>query len=358
MAVPVQLLLPLSSAAPRVRLVNPAMVVATVVEGPIGRLTRTLRKLRASTDPSTLNLPLEIILMIATYLDKCSLVSLSLTCQSLRGLWNSGSMTLEKVEREKLLLMLEKDIPFLQYCHYCVKLHRWHGAWSRAVSPWYEERLPCKQNIDKHLFLPNTCHIPYYFARLVMNRHLYGTKHGLPLKALKDRQSCTYEDGVAWSVAQHARISNDQLMVHSVISMAHPRGDSAALRAHIGEYGPPVCQHLTFKKRYLDTIPMQLPQLALKGGDLPSDFQACGPEFGSCTFCVTDYSIEVKWQGVKKGYCIEVLVYRGLGDCRTPFNWHWRTITTRDSGEGIRSAQSLDYGPGRIREKWKELGPS
>ncbi|KAH7390850.1 hypothetical protein DE146DRAFT_618846, partial [Phaeosphaeria sp. MPI-PUGE-AT-0046c] len=341
-------------AVPHVRFVNPAMVVLTVTHEAIDRLAKLFRQMRAPSNLGALNLPLEIILMIATHLDKCALVSLALTCQSLYGLWERRGLSLTLAEKETLLLLLEKDTPVLYYCHYCTKLHRWHGRWRRSIAPWYEESLLCKRSLDKHLYLPLTCHIPYYYARLVMNRHFYGSKHSLPLHVLNERaRSCTHSDGVVSSATQHVRIFNDQLLVLSVISLTHLRGDSVSLRSHVDSYGHSVCEHLTLSQGCPNSVPIQLSELAEKGNE-PSKFMACGPAFGSCTFCLTDYSINITWQGARKGYNIEVVVHRGLGDCRTPFNWHWRTISTRDSAEELRSEHSPDYRPGSIRDQWNK----
>jgi hypothetical protein len=54
-----------------------------------------------------------------------------------------------------------------------------------------------------------------------------------------------------------------------------------------------------------------------------------------------------------------VLVHRGLGDCRTPLNWHWRTISTlysADSAGELRSACSPDHRPGSVRCQWDKAG--
>ena len=68
---------------PSIRLVNPATVVVTVAQEAIGRLARRLRQMRVPSNLAILDLPLEIILMIATHIDESSLVSLTLTCRSL-----------------------------------------------------------------------------------------------------------------------------------------------------------------------------------------------------------------------------------------------------------------------------------
>ncbi|KAF7673569.1 hypothetical protein GT037_008184 [Alternaria burnsii] len=259
-----------------------------VAQEAIERLARSFRQMRNPSDRCTLNLPLEIILMIATHLDACSLVSFALTCKSLHSLWE-----------------------------------------------------------------PLTCHISYHHTRLVMNRHLYGSNHGLPLRVLNQRtRSSHHPNGVVISVTQHARISNDHLLVLSAISLTHSRGDSVSLRRYIGDFGHALCRHVSIWRDLPDSFPIQLRELAKRTGQ--SQFLASGPAFGSCTLCPTDYTITIKWQGPKKGFNIEVLVYRGLGGCRTPFSWHWRTNTWLYPREELRSVYSPDCRPGSIREQWDE----
>ena len=60
--------------------VGPARVVATVRQKTISRLKRLFPQLFALSNPGPPNLSLEIILMIAEYFDKCTLVSLAFTC--------------------------------------------------------------------------------------------------------------------------------------------------------------------------------------------------------------------------------------------------------------------------------------
>lgn len=60
------------------------------------------------------------------------------------------------------------------------------------------------------------CHIPCYHARLIVNRHFDGSKHGLPLH----ERFLPYRlfNSVGNSVSQHARILNGQSLVLSVMS--------------------------------------------------------------------------------------------------------------------------------------------
>lgn len=337
-----------------IRLPNPAMVTQEVID----RLTRPFRRLLAPSKCS-LDLPVEIILMIASHLDECALASLALTCKSLFRLWELKPLKSE--QKEKLLLLLEEDLPLLYYCHFCTKLHRWHGLWSRSIMPLYAERLPCKRSQDKQLFLAPSCFIPYYVARLVMNRHFCaskhgsknGSRHGLPVHVLNKRaRSSTYLNGVVCSESRHVRIFNDQLLVLAVVSLSHVRGDE--LRDHFDYFGPTICEHLTLGKKWTNSSSAQLTEVAKKGN--ANEFLACGPAFGSCAFCLTDYRISIIWQGAK-GFKIEVYIYHSLGDCRTPFDWHWRTISTSPylSKElASRIEYSSDYRPGSVRDQWNK----
>jgi hypothetical protein len=56
----------------------------------------------------------------------------------------------------------------------------------------------------------------------------------------------------------------------------------------------------------------------------------------------------------KNGYLIKVLVYRELGDCRSPFEWSWRSRLTVREDEKHRKEISADYGSGFSRDRWNK----
>jgi hypothetical protein len=102
-----------------------------------------------------------------------------------------------------------------------------------------------------------------------------------------DKRAETLRDshGVIITVSHHARIVDDILLVSSSMTVSHPRGDAASLRRSINEtYGRTVCAH----------IGMLLPELAASPN---SAFLLCEGAFGSCPFCLTDYRIDISWQG-------------------------------------------------------------
>jgi hypothetical protein len=332
---------------------NPAMMVADATRWALQSLSTVARPLCAPPGLGTFALPPEIILEITSHLNNPSMISLALTCRTLHWLCFPEHLVLDKTEKQELLLWLEKDVATLYFCHYCVKLHRWHRRWSRSITPWYEELMPCKETIDNHLVHPPTCHIPYYVARLVMNRHFYGPKHGPPAHILEDRNRLYHADGVVNSVSQHARIVDDQLLVLTVISSSHSRGDSTSLRSHIDSFGHSVCTHITLSEQCPDYAPIQLPELA-KNEVTQDLFLPCNQAFGSCAFCLTDYSISITRPGKKKGYVVEVFIHRQLGDCRSPFDWSWRTMSAMRTGEEPRIAHPSEYRPGCVRDRWNK----
>jgi hypothetical protein len=319
------------------------------------RLATLGRPRRPRSSLGAFALPPEIILMVTTNLTNPSVISLALTCRTLYSICFPQRPHLNTAENEELLLLLEKDMATLYFCHYCAKLHRWHTRWGKSIYPWVEEDLPCKQHLQRNpVFLPPRCYIPYHHARLVMNRHFYGPSHGLPLHRLEKRVCLHLPlSRVTDSESLHARIVDDKLLLLSVKTMSHPRGDSKALRNYVDSRMRPACNHLTLSKGRPNNAPVQLPEL-VKNKTTPARFAPCDQSFRSCAFCLTDYCIDISWRGTKKGYIIKAYVYRQLGDCRSPFDWSWRTMTTLQTVEEPRTAYPLEYRPGIIRDRWNK----
>lgn len=112
------------------------------------------------------------------------------------------------------------------------------GDGKRSVAEWRYESLPCKRHSDNHPILPRYHQIPYYHARLVMNRHLYGYKHGLPLRVLNEPVHTSRGlEGVESSISHHARIVKNQLLIMTVMSMVHIKGSSTSLMSYVNKWG-------------------------------------------------------------------------------------------------------------------------
>ena len=319
------------------------------------RLATLVRPRRTRSGLGAFALPPEIILMVAAYLTNPSVISLALTCRTLHSLCFPRSPCLNTAEKEQLLLLMEKDIASLYFCHYCTKLHRWHTCSCRYTSTCIMEDLPCKPHL-LHNFsdFPLTCYIPYPHARLVMNRHFYGPTHGLALHKLENRvwRNCPVSR-VTNSETLYARIVDDKLLVLSVKTMHHSRGDSKALRSYVDFWGHRTCNHMELAKGLPGGPLVQLPELNIDK-TTSGHFTPCEQSFGSCAICPTDYCIDISWRGKRKGYFIRVSVYRQLGECRSPFDWNWHTMTTLATVEEPRKAYPLEYRPGIVRDRWNK----
>jgi hypothetical protein len=123
--------------------------------------------------------------------------------------------------------------------------------------------MPCKITNEDTLHLPYLIFIQYYHARLVINRHLYGSTHGVSIEKFNKRAK-TVEDafGVIITVSHHASIVDDNLLVSSTIVISHPRGDAASFRRSVDERPRPVCAHIGMRKPHSPGLaPAQFPEL-------------------------------------------------------------------------------------------------
>jgi hypothetical protein len=298
-------------------------------------------------------LPTEIILEVASYLDAVSSTSLALTCRRLYTVCFPKRLVMQGSEKELLLLLLERDLPSFYFCYFCVKLHDWHGRWD--ITPWPSGRFRlCGPEMGRHIVDLEPHFIAYPFARLVVNRHLYGPEHGPDLHHLNcQTKSKSEENGTVKHTPRSARIVGGQLLIYTTMSLSHCRGDSQLLRQYLNSWRPIVCVHLQLgRPNTLIHGSVQLPELVHEEG-ASSRFTLCYNAQGSCVFCLTDYIIEVTWQDERTGYKISLTTYRQLGDCRSPLDWGWRTMAGRYIGD--LPLRSTRYGTGYVRDQWNRI---
>jgi hypothetical protein len=312
------------------------------------------RLLRLRSSPTGIsNLPTEIILEVASYLDAVSSTSLALTCRRLYTVSFPKRLIIQGSERELLLLLLERDLPSFYFCQFCVKLHDWHGPWKST--PWPSGRFGlCGPEMSRHIVDLEPHFIAYPFARLVVNRHLYGPEHGPDLHHLNcQSKKESIENGTVQHTSRSARIVEGQLLIYTSMSLSHCRGDSQLLRQYLDSWRPIVCVHLRLgRPNTLIHGSVQLPELVHEEG-ASSIFTLCHNAQGSCVFCLTDYIIEVTWQGERMGYRISLTTYRQPGDCRSPLDWGWRTMADRYIGN--LPLRSTRYGTGYVRNQWNKI---
>lgn len=146
----------------------------------------------------SLQLPPELMLVVVDYLRLHDTLSLSLTCKAFYILFFPKYRRLNASTAECFLSVLERDQPSLHYCHICVKLHTWRNQYpgkGPLLLPRSSTSPDClfgpgprvqgfAYGRDKIGHIRRGLKLRFHDARLVMNAHLYGAAHGLPIDAL------------------------------------------------------------------------------------------------------------------------------------------------------------------------------
>ncbi|KAL7786383.1 hypothetical protein V8C37DRAFT_412493 [Trichoderma ceciliae] len=275
-----------------------------------------------STIPPLLNLPTEILLLIASQLSSSpeSLVALSLTCKALSSI--RDTVKLCEKSRHHLLLLLQKDLgDRFFYCSVCCQLHYFSQQWSPTSAGYLMmTKISCLYYYCKKTFKPTPAsyqyELNYIYRRLVMNRHFYSPLKGLPLESLIRP---TFQE------TPSARIINNE----QFLCITH----------------------------------------TLAGGRVVQQpFQACHDVPGSCTRAEVreivqseTYNHQVSIRPLVDGWSIIITVYHQLGWCREPEDWKWLTLTEYPANRHLSKDPAQPrrdiaiYPPGAIKDKWQTV---
>ena len=336
------------------------------------------RRLSAQEACILKKVPTEIIDMIMEHLPLESAISFSLTCralylkhfpQTIVGRPDAGT-ALSRASKRVLLEWLEQDIPELYFCDGCFRLHQWRAARRR-----YYFRITCYIGLCgwKHRVMTNyVClfryDLSYTWARLVMNRHLYGALHDPPLEDMEWKQVSSDYGPVVVSKSWTAKIrpDNNNLYLHgtTVARSGWKKtggGGPQALREFVElfKHDRLVCRHYR-----IDTI---IQELSRPPGESSTSFHsAAGKKLWSCSVCFTDYRIRIdlkehssKWWWpiqANENWSIEFAVWINLGKCRSPDDLEWHNLVAPRYDkrfmrrEGICAARA-------VYETWMEDEP-
>jgi hypothetical protein len=325
-----------------------SLSTATKMMMPFTRLYHSFRRwLLPNPDPrgDLIVLPLEIILEIAQHLPDAALLCFSLTCRPYHSLLSSAARKArpEGTDLEDFLLLLEKDSTTLYFCYSCLRLHRWSPRWTnKGLSSRWLHRSSCVQDFMFHSTWQPGLEVHYPHVKLVMNRHFYGTSHGLSLSTLKYcGHTRLYNQGGSSHWAIDARIINDELFLRKSFKVKF-RNDFQLRGVLLEEYLK-LCIHITGDdweslQRYC------IPELVNS-----SELKPCASSLGSCPVCLTDYSISISRQKDGKLWDVEVISYQQLGACRSPYDWKWRSLAEYTVWNEPRC---LAQEPGLVRQRW------
>lgn len=295
-------------------------------------------------------LPPELLLIILEELPLYSYVSLALTCRPFHQVLGPTYPQLRtNGDREDFLQILERDLPGWHFCFGCVQLHRW-----KPSRPPFTERWPkvCAEFVFRNplLGIQHDEFIGYSDARLVMRRHRHGVEYGIPAQKLDLDFSIRkkWRTGVRTELTREARIINGELYLRTVGEFWHPHGDTLGLRRHLE--ANKICNHICMRPGNGEYSPLfKVPEVMAPNS--ASELMSCDSASASCPWCMTDYTISVTWakRGALQGWVVDLVIYYLLGDCRSPFEWKWRSICERSC---LNEPRYLKHPPGVVKRQW------
>ncbi|KAK0666965.1 hypothetical protein QBC41DRAFT_229415 [Cercophora samala] len=342
------------------------------MDGFLLRIRRHLPGVRgrpSKQEACTLQLPVELVDAILHHLSSESVICLALTCRALFVRYFPRPAHLTDKAKTTLLQYLERDHPRLYFCHDCTRLHRWRLAHIEEGIWVYSG--PCFNKLGFGCYGVSSgvatygMNLTYALARIVMNRHLYGSACGPSAKSLAVTNSLQHDFyGTRITRSWNAKIINDSLYLHGrvVFQMLGREGDLGKLRelfvflnSHL------VCPHVQPPPGYAyGSLPL-ISELCWDGDSL----DAVEPESGgirSCRVCFTDYRVDVELRERPRlscGICwprgetwaVEINRWHKLGGCRSPYDLEWYSFANWYLGQ--RDVQRQDVcGAGMIRREW------
>lgn len=296
--------------------------------------------------------PFEIILCILDYLPPASILSLALTCRYFHyRLCDQISSLQNRKVREEFLQMLERELAGRYFCYHCQKLHKRDRIWSRrymhhGISHGIYKS-PCLGTFLTKTPFTMSSTVGFNYARLVMNRHLFGPSHGYPLWILDSPEKDREFDGITVSWTRKARILDDELYFCSECTIKSDKRFIEPLREFLNmKSSIRLCHHVLVTKEFIDEF--ELAHTVLQMLRVPIVADRIHTVALSCPQCLTDFSIGIWWTK-KYGWTVSVAVYQCLGPCRSPYEWKWRAM-----GEDVRynKPRSFLHAAGVVRQRW------
>jgi len=309
-----------------------------------------------------LDLPPEIILLIADFLPTTSTASFALCNKRLAAQFGSKPWKLlssmESEDRIYFLSILSRDLPHHHACHGCIRLHLSTSTPLPAdfsPSPLPLSCIPACDRDDCSGLMSERglFSIPNYFSpyklrfphvQLALKQHHHGLDHGILLSDLS-HTDIQFVQGSVFLFSVDARIASDEMVVRSqewAISSEHPREDFLSKTVIHN-----VCQHqMTYNAEFgLDDSFTSLIRCRLGHGAADDDC-AC-MRLHQCPFCPLEYQIDVV--DFKE---------RGTAICATKWLNLGAGLTTRDSNWRGHHLSHDDYVPhnlplGSIRSSYE-----
>ncbi|KAK2760707.1 hypothetical protein FQN54_001942 [Arachnomyces sp. PD_36] len=199
-----------------------------------------------------LKLPLDVLPNIVDRLSPAETAALALSSKAILNAIGTHVLKIERFE-DRLELLQHLQILYPQHL-LCYQCGRFHLRRNKIHEP--EDDSPCDQKNGRYYF--NGSSIPFTAVQQVMNRHLYGEDHGMPVENLFQRQLSNVTNNISIPFPPRpdrnpcASIDNDNDNNDALFRFTTPRGRPRHL------YDPPDALRRYFDApRTTATPPMQ-----------------------------------------------------------------------------------------------------
>ncbi|MCJ1351543.1 MAG: hypothetical protein MMC33_001527 [Icmadophila ericetorum] len=292
------------------------------------------------------NLPPEVVQEIATVLPVASAACLALTSHSMAAIlgtqyWKFHSRN----DKNDFLACLEQDLPQYRHCLTCAMFHpaagrRTHkGCISLREKSTSEEE--CKK-ADGNVDLSDGYVIQYRDVQLALNRHRYGSQHGIGLDAFAYREM---EGPLIYYHERlfiRAKIVNNELLLR--IQLTTP---THIWSTHRWSNNPNAyCPHTYENRHNPQSVKGFLPGVLSEALHINNPFSYPDSEVHRCQSCLTEYQVEHISQIV-----ICVTVWKNLGSGRNPNDPKWRSHV-RSASNNSNTTKGIYFKAGSIRDAW------
>ncbi|KAF9879294.1 hypothetical protein CkaCkLH20_03527 [Colletotrichum karsti] len=322
-------------------------------------------------------LPPELVLVVLSFLPTEAVFSFALTCRFFYASFFPNSRTLDLDSKTALLTLLERDIPNLLVCHGCTILLHWKQQDFNPDPDSTSIGHQCSHVVPATFFAPlgYINRLEYAKARLVMNRHLYGSSHGLPVEMLNwDGHGKLFLDGdhfkaatAAWRAritgdSRHvifakidytqtwrARIVDDELYLAIFQTAYHPSSQIENIETCLRHRFGRICRHVTIWNMR-DPPPNWI--TITRDTAEPPHFAAYihHNTILSCPICFTDAQVNTTWCSIRGQWSVQMTTWRQFGKCRSPSDPKWNSFVS-----GFRDSwvpRERGHPPGAIRHRW------
>ena len=284
------------------------------------RETKAESRERVDKKFDILNLPIDILWIVALALPLSSRAALALTNRSLYHTIGSASLKeLHKVKEEQLKFsyLLEKDLSDLWACPHCCTLHPKApllNLQTRHIKNY------CYSYFPAHLFY---CRLRWAHIHLAIKQHIHGGSRGIPIDALSyTGVSARY--GIEFST--RAKIIDGEIIMKTINLVTYPTSEldlEVLLCVHLHMVRS-ACRPVGYVCPFRTLVSCRFSHSSEGGNNYCSH---CEPRVRRCSWCETEY--EFTTMQTQSGWQVFYEAWQNFGSCQEPEDLNWLMVIAK-----------------------------